>query len=201
MTRGEGSGMGKAAKAIALLTLSALLVGCGAHGRAIGARMTHGLTTTSDFPPEFDDHADNLCPAGGFAAALRTLPGQSTAVLALTNTGARPCVVGGWVEVAFLNAAGIPAGLLAERVELPGPAEDVLVDPGLAAYAAIRWESCHPGELGCSTINSSVVTAPAGDGMLPAGVTDQDGVEVPEVTARSVQVGTLQPSQDDALDW
>ena len=202
-----------AAAAAGLLSIALLLAGCGGDepaATAPSASQAPTGTTTAPEPATGGTTAPAEPAAGGTAAAcapadvsadLTLQPGGTRGLLAVTNTSGSACQVSGSPGVRLLNPAAEPVPLRVSKVDQPGPAEPVVLEPGRTAFGGLKWTGCEKSSASCGAGNAIEVELPGASAWT--GV-ELQGFPTPEkvaITMRSIQVGTLQPSNQGVVAW
>ncbi|MEU4421846.1 DUF4232 domain-containing protein [Actinoplanes sp. NPDC024001] len=145
-----------------------------------------------------------LCRIGDVSATIAVQPAagtEQTALVTLTNTGTASCSISGWPTIALVNAANRPVEVPTVKVDEPGPATEFTLAGGDAAYAGIKWAGCAKGDEGCAAGNTLRYDL----GLSTAGpVATLEGFPKGKrnnITMRSLEIGSLQPTRQGVTDW
>ncbi|MFC0434840.1 DUF4232 domain-containing protein [Kutzneria buriramensis] len=186
--------------AVAMVATAVMLTACGNSGLTAGS--TAASTTTSTPPPttttatKATTSAQNVSSGNGkITADLNHQQGPGSEILAVTNKGTGPLTVNGWPALSFLNAANGSLAVPVNKVNQPGAASPITLQPGQSAFAGVKLI---PGDKGANdtfvatTTNLALPGAPA----VVVNLIDDNGhaSEYPELDLKSVQVGTFQPA-------
>jgi hypothetical protein len=169
-----------------------------------------------DAPPAKAD-TRNATPAKGAKgiAACRTgdvsaeVIGQSQraqgatlmAMIRITNASKKACTVDGWPSVAVVNGAGQAVSVANKEVNQPGPAERLVLQPGVGAPAGIKWTACDKADTSCAVGNGLKIGLPGAKPSISAALTEFPAPEKVAITMKSVQVGPLQASREGVVAW
>jgi hypothetical protein len=180
--------------------------------------------TDADTAPDggaFDDDAgpDDLAPGGagggdgqtrdcgndGVEVTVTLQPdrgdGAARGLVAVTNTGKRPCQVEGRAVISLTNAADEVVSVPTKKVNEPGAAMAITLQPGRSAFQGIKWVPCDKGDATCPTGNGlrfSVHGSANGPGAKLSGF---PRAESSGITMRSLRIGTLQPATQGVVAW
>ena len=202
-----------AAAAAGLLSIALLLAGCGGGEpppTAPSASQAATGTTTAPGPATGGTTAPAEPAAGGTAAAcapadvsadLTLQPGGTRGLLAVTNTSGSACQVSGSPGVRLLNPAAEPVPLRVSKVDQPGPAEPVVLEPGRTAFGGLKWTGCEKSSASCGAGNAIEVELPGASAWTGVELQGFPAPEKVAITMRSIQVGTLQPSNQGVVAW
>ena len=202
-----------AAAAAGLLSIALLLAGCGggeppptapsASQAATGTTTAPGPATggtTAPAEPAADGTAAACAPAD-VSADLTLQPGGTRGLLAVTNTSGSACQVSGSPGVRLLNPAAEPVPLRVSKVDQPGPAEPVVLEPGRTAFGGLKWTGCEKSSASCGADNAIEVELPGASAWTSVELQGFPAPEKVAITMRSIQVGTLQPSNQGVVAW
>jgi len=202
-----------AAAAAGLLSIALLLAGCGGDEPAAtvpSASQAPTGTTTAPEPATGGTTAPAEAAAGGTAAAcapadvsadLTLQPGGTRGLLAVTNTSGSACQVSGSPGVRLLNPAAEPVPLRVSKVDQPGPAEPVVLEPGRTAFGGLKWTGCEKSAASCGAGNAIEVELPGASAWTGVELQGFPAPEKVAITMRSIQAGTLQPSNQGVVAW
>jgi hypothetical protein len=202
-----------AAAAAGLLSIDLLLAGCGGDEPAAtvpSASQAPTGTTTAPEPATGGTTAPAEAAAGGTAAAcapadvsadLTLQPGGTRGLLAVTNTSGSACQVSGSPGVRLLNPAAEPVPLRVSKVDQPGPAEPVVLEPGRTAFGGLKWTGCEKSAASCGAGNAIEVELPGASAWTGVELQGFPAPEKVAITMRSIQAGTLQPSNQGVVAW
>jgi hypothetical protein len=146
------------------------------------------------------------CTAAAITPTLIAQPQRTSgttrmAMLQLTNTSGAKCRLKGWASVKLVNASGATVDLPIALVNQPGGATTVDLPPGTTASAGVKWTVCTKSGADCPVGNSMDVVLPNNGGTKGAAL---DGFPAPErsdITVKSMQIGTIQPSREGVVAW
>ena len=141
------------------------------------------------------------CATKDVKADLNYQPGGGSALLAVTNTSAKPCSLNGWASVRLTDPAGEVAKVPTTRVPQPGPPEAFTLAPGRTAFAGVKWKVCDKAADGCLAGNGFQVAPPGGSGAADGNLLGFPPPEKVAIAMSALQVGTLQPSNQGVLLW
>ena len=206
-----------AAAAAGLLSIALLLAGCGGGEpppTAPSASQAPTGTTTAPEPAGGGSTGGSTdtteAAAGGTAAAcapadvsadLTLQPGGTRGLLAVTNTSGSACQVSGSPGVRLLNPAAEPVPLRVSKVDQPGPAEPVVLEPGRTAFGGLKWTGREKSSASCGAGNAIEVELPGASAWTGVELQGFPAPEKVAITMRSIQVGTLQPSNQGVVAW
>ena len=184
--------------AVPSLVLLGGLAGCGAAADSVAAAPTGVKSSASA-----GDGA--VCRTADVDVDITAQPDQDgdarMGLVAVTNKGERACTVNGWVSFTLVNAADEPVDVDTDKVEQPGAASEIALEPGRSAFSGIKWTVCDKGDSACGVGNTirydlgeSTDGPPATLDGFPAG--EQSGI-----TMGSLQIGTLQPVTQGVVAW
>jgi hypothetical protein len=170
----------------------------------VAATATAGTTATSTGGAGTSQIA--ACTATGIKADLIGQSQASTAttrmaMLQLTNTSAHPCRLYGWAGVTLTNAAGETVPVPTTKVSQPGAPTTADLPPGTTASAGIKWTICDKGASDCPVGNGLMVSVPGGTATVPANLTEFPAPEKSDITMKSLQIGSIQPSKQGVVAW
>jgi hypothetical protein len=122
-------------------------------------------------------------------------------LVALTNKSSSTCAVEGRASISLANAAGETVDVPTKEVNEPGPAEKVVLKPGRTAFQGIKWTTCDKGSSTCPAGNSLRYNLEASTDGPYAELSGFPNPEKSDITMKSLQVGTLQPSNQGVVAW
>jgi hypothetical protein len=209
-----------AAAAAGLLSIALLLAGCGgdeppatapsASQAATGTTTAPepaagggagGSTETTEAAADGTAAGAAACAPGDVSADLTLQPGGTRGLLAVTNTSGSACRVSGSPGVRLLNPAAEPVPLRVSKVDQPGPAEAVVLEPGRTAFGGLKWTGCDKSSASCGAGNAIEVELPGAAAWTSVELQGFPAPEKVAITMRSLQVGTLQPSHQGVVAW
>ncbi|MFR9730430.1 DUF4232 domain-containing protein [Saccharopolyspora sp. MS10] len=191
--------------ATALAGGALLLAGCGGQAATNSAATpeTPGTDAATSTAAGAGDHASGThddisasnCAAEDFEITLQPQPNGGVFLLEMKNTSEKSCEIGGWVDLTPLNMANQPTDAEGERLDHPGPPQDITLEPGRSAFSGVKVELSGQGDPDAQ-VASGFTAAPSDmAGEVNVDVKDLDGGDSPvELPIKSFQVGTLQPS-------
>jgi outer membrane murein-binding lipoprotein Lpp len=192
-----------AGTAAALVSGALLLAGCsggqGAMNTASAPQNPGADTARSDSDPASGSgnvSASN-CSAQDFKIDLNAQPGKPGAfLLAMTNNSDKACELGGWVDLTPTDAKGEPTDVPMQNVEVPGPPEDLTLEPGKTAFAGVQTEQGSKADADAKVATGFTAKPSNMDGEINANVINTRGSsdEPIELPIKSLKVGTLQPT-------
>ncbi|MEU6132053.1 DUF4232 domain-containing protein [Saccharopolyspora sp. NPDC047091] len=204
-----------ATMAAALIGGTMLLAGCGGQAATNSAAGQEGMGSDtapategmgSDLAPS-DDHASGThddisasnCSAEDFKVTMQAQPSDASAstrfLVQMENTSDKSCELGGWVNLTPTNMAGEAFDVPTENVNLPGPDADLTLEPGKSAFAGVKIETAEKSDSDAKVASGFTATPSDMNGEVNAEVKDLNGGSSPvEITVKSMQIGTLQPS-------
>jgi hypothetical protein len=146
------------------------------------------------------------CASGDIKADLIEQPQRLTAtsdmaILLLTNVSARRCRLNGWATVTLGNAHGDRVPVPTQKVEQPGAPTVADVPPGGSAAAGIKWTLCDKSAEDCGVGNSLFVSLPDDSASVPANLAGFPNPEKSNITMKSLQIGSIQPSSQGVVAW
>lgn len=137
------------------------------------------------------------CSAQDFKIDLNAQPGKPGAfLLAMTNNSDKACELGGWVDLTPTDAKGEPTDVPMQNVEVPGPPEDLTLEPGRTAFAGVQAEQGSKDDSDTKVATGFTAKPSNMDGEVDANLVGTDGssAEAPQLPIKSLKVGTLQPT-------
>ncbi len=146
------------------------------------------------------------CASGDIKADLieqaqRRTATTDMAILMLTNTSSHPCRLDGWATVTLVNAAGERVPVPTQKVDQPGKPTPADLGPGTSAAAGIKWTVCDKGNGDCPVGNSLLVTLPNSNASVPAKLSEFPASEKSNITMKSLEIGSIQPSRQGVVAW
>ena len=141
------------------------------------------------------------CATRDVKADLNYQPGGGKALLAVTNTSARPCSLNGWASVRLTDPTGGAARVPTTQVPQPGPPVAITLAPGRTAFAGVKWTVCDKAAGNCLAGNGFQVAPPGGSGSAAGDLLGFPPPEKVAIAMSALQVGTLQPSNQGVLVW
>jgi hypothetical protein len=148
-----------------------------------------------------------LCLTGDVRATIVTAPvegTEQTALVTVTNTGNDTCAVNGWLSITLVNAANQPVPVPTVKLDRPGPATEIPLAAGAAAYAGIKWTSCTRGEPDCGVGTGLrydlAISTTIGPSAQLEGFTRTKRQRI-NITMQSLEIGSLQPTETGVTDW
>ncbi|GAA2897886.1 hypothetical protein Acy02nite_21600 [Actinoplanes cyaneus] len=124
-----------------------------------------------------------------------------TGLVTLTNGGKSSCTLDGWVAISLVNAADEVVKVPTRKVNEPGPAETFTVKPGTSAFAGIKWATCGKADETCGVGNTLRYNLEASTDGPVAVLEGFPNPERSDITMKSLQIGTLQPSNQGVVAW
>lgn len=122
-------------------------------------------------------------------------------LVTLTNKTSKTCTVDGWAAISLVNAADEVAPVKTSRVNQPGKPVRSTLKPGRSAWAGIKWTACDKADNSCAagnTLRFNLEASTDGD------VAQLEGFPDPaksDITMKSLQIGSLQPSNQGVVAW
>ncbi|WP_221325745.1 DUF4232 domain-containing protein [Actinoplanes sp. L3-i22] len=145
------------------------------------------------------------CRSADLKTAIALQPdGTATAqkaMVVLTNDGKSACTLDGWVAISLVNAADEVVAVPTKKVNQPGPAEAFTVKPGTSAFAGIKWVPCDKADGSCGVGNTMRYNLEASTDGPVATLEGFPAAERSGITMKSLQIGTLQPSNQGVVAW
>lgn len=123
------------------------------------------------------------------------------ALVQLTNASSRTCSVGGWPVITLVNAADEAVDVPTKKVAEPGESVPADLAPGTGAFAGIKWTICDKATADCPTGNTVKVGFAKGGPLVAATLEGFPNPERSGITFKSLQVGTVQPSNQGVVAW
>ncbi|GAA1279618.1 hypothetical protein GCM10009658_21960 [Planotetraspora silvatica] len=123
------------------------------------------------------------------------------AFVQLTNASSRTCDVDGWPVITLANAADEAVTVPSKNVAEPGKPVPVDLAPGRGVFAGIKWTICDKAAADCPTGNTIKVGLAKGGPLVVATLEGFPNSEQSGITVKSLQVGTLQPSNQGVVAW
>jgi hypothetical protein len=135
------------------------------------------------------------------AQAHRTEGDTRMAIITLTNTSRRTCRVEGRPVLTLVNPANETVPLTITEVDEPGTAKPVDLEPGVSAFAGMKWVVCDKGDAECPVGNSIGIGLPGGTASPFAELEEFPAPEKVDITMASVQLGPLMSSHQAVVAW
>jgi hypothetical protein len=123
------------------------------------------------------------------------------ALVHLANVSSRTCNVGGWPVITLVNAANEAVTVPTKNVAEPGESVPADLAPGGGAFAGIKWTICDKAAAECPTGNTIKVGLTKGGPLVVAALEGFPNAEQSGLTFKSLQVGTIQPSNQGVVAW
>ncbi|WP_170208307.1 DUF4232 domain-containing protein [Couchioplanes caeruleus] len=123
------------------------------------------------------------------------------AIVSVVNESATACRVDGRVTIQLYDAADEAVPVPTQGVDQPGPAAEIVLRPGNAAFQGIKWQACDLAAADCpagNTLRGSLGTSSPGVVAVLEGFSSPQGHHI---TMRTLQLGTLQPATDGTVAW
>lgn len=133
--------------------------------------------------------------------AQRTSGATRMAIVELTNASAHPCRLEGWASVTLVDAAGQLVQVPTVKVAQPGAPVPVDLAPGTSASAGIKWTACDKASADCPTGNGLQVGLPRSTSTRDAELSEFPAAEKSDITMKSLQLGSIQPSHQGVVAW
>jgi hypothetical protein len=195
--------MRRAALSALLLTLAACSAGPAPQGAdtapADGGEQVAGAALV----PSATSSSSDACKTrrlGVRVSRRGTAPGGAVrAVLIFTNTGANACALTGWPTIA-LDDGGHERKPVATTVAEPTSPVDVVLQPGVSAFAGLRWTPCDADSPGCAAGGRLLAAAPGSD-LVEAELSDFSLALRKQITIRSIVIGSIQPTTTGITSW
>ncbi|MFG2071177.1 DUF4232 domain-containing protein [Nonomuraea maritima] len=210
-------------KAAVVLAVLAGLSACGASSEPTAAEPTQaaapsesaaqsqspaestGESTGESSAPDSAAGAPD-CTAGDIEATLTEQPQRREgdtrmALLHLKNVSGHVCHVDGSPVIALVNAADETVDVPTKDVPQPGDALPIDLNPDGGAFAGIKWTICGKDSSDCPTGNTIKVGLEKGGPLVPATLEGFPDPERSGITVKSLQVGTIQPSNQGVVAW
>ncbi|WP_305784569.1 DUF4232 domain-containing protein [Symbioplanes lichenis] len=131
----------------------------------------------------------------------RTAGATRMALVTVTNKSSSTCRVEGRAAISLVNAAGQVVEVTTKNVNQPGKATPVLLRAGTTAWQGIKWTVCDKGDATCGAGNSLRFNLQASTDGPYAKLVDFPAPERSDITMASLQIGTLQPSNQGVVAW
>lgn len=122
-----------------------------------------------------------------------------TAMVVVTNSGKQDCTAPGRFTIALVNAANESVDVPTKKVDQPGPAAEVEIKAGGSAFAGIKWIPCVKADAVCGVGNT--LRFAFEDSTKAVTLEGFPAAERSGITMKSLQVGTLQPSNQGVVAW
>jgi hypothetical protein len=135
---------------------------------------------------------------------LQPDPGDGStqvALVSLENTSKNNCAVEGRAAISLTNAAGDVVKVSTKNVNEPGKAVRVTLRPGTNAFQGIKWTTCDKGDDTCGVGNGLRFNLDASTDGPDAKLEGFPPGEASDITMKSLQIGTLQPSRQGVVAW
>jgi hypothetical protein len=123
------------------------------------------------------------------------------ALVTVTNTSSSTCRVEGRAAVSLVNAADEVVDVPVKNVNQPGKATPILLRKGTTAWQGIKWTACDKGDETCGVGNSLRFNLQASTDGPHAKLVGFPAAEGSDITMASLQIGTLQPSNQGVVAW
>jgi hypothetical protein len=123
------------------------------------------------------------------------------AMVELTNVSAHSCRLEGWASVSLVNAAGERVQVPSVSVAQPGAPVPVDLPAGTSASAGIKWTACDKASADCPTGNGLQVGVSKSTSGTDAELSEFPAAEKSDITMKSLQIGTIQPSHQGVVAW
>ncbi|UQU68232.1 protein kinase [Couchioplanes caeruleus] len=127
--------------------------------------------------------------------------GTQKGLVSLVNDSDTSCRVDGRVTIRLYNAADEAVTVPTRGVNEPGEAVAMVLRPGSGAFQGIKWVACDKNDSDCpagNTLRGSL--EPSGRGVVAA-LDDFPAAVDSDITMKSLQLGTLQPSPQGTVAW
>jgi hypothetical protein len=123
------------------------------------------------------------------------------AMITMSNVSDRACTLTGWPTVALVDAHGDNAPVESRTVNEPGAPYRIEVKAGGGVFAGIKWTTCQKFEDTCAVGNTLVVGVPGSGEPSDTAQNELPAPEKSDITIGSLQVGTLQGSNQGVVAW
>ncbi|WP_275409646.1 DUF4232 domain-containing protein [Planotetraspora mira] len=123
------------------------------------------------------------------------------ALVQMTNASSRTCNVDGWPVITLVNAADEAVTVPTKYVAEPGKPVPADLAPGGGVFAGVKWTICDKAAAGCPTGNTIKVGLAKGGPLVVATLEGFPSSEQSGITVKSLQVGTIQPSNQGVVAW
>jgi hypothetical protein len=163
--------------------------GSGSTGAGSGSTGTGSACGTADIKPTLTEQPQ------------RREGDTRMAILSLVNASKRTCELSGWPVVTLVNAADQAVRVPTSNVAEPGKTVPAKLVPGGSAAVGIKWVLCDKGDADCPAGNTIKVGLASGDRPAVAVLAGFPDPEDSNITMKSLQVGTVQPSQQGIVSW
>lgn len=147
----------------------------------------------------------NACQVDRLQVTVAAQPSDNvktqTAMVIVTNSGKQNCTAPGRFTIALVNAADESVDVPTKKVDQPGPASEVEIKAGGSAFAGIKWIPCAKSDATCgvgNTLRFALDDSAKGPAATLEGF---PAAESSGITMKSLQVGTLQPSNQGVVAW
>jgi hypothetical protein len=146
------------------------------------------------------------CTSGDIKADLieqdfRRTATTDMAIIKIVNTSSHHCRLDGWATVTLVDAHGDNVPVPTQKVNEPGAPTTTDLPPGTSASAGIKWTVCDKGDASCPVGNSLTVTPPNSTTAVPATLFEFPNPEKSNITMKSLQIGSIQPSGQGVVAW
>ncbi|WP_306207499.1 DUF4232 domain-containing protein [Actinoplanes sp. RD1] len=131
----------------------------------------------------------------------RTSGATRMALVTVTNTSSSTCRVEGRAAISLTNAAAEVVDVPVKNVNQPGKAAPILLRKGTTAWQGIKWTVCDKGDTTCGAGNSLRFNLQASTDGPYAKLVGFPAPERSDITMASLQIGTLQPSNQGVVAW
>jgi hypothetical protein len=127
--------------------------------------------------------------------------GAARGLVAVTNTGKRPCHVEGRAVISLTDAADEVVNVPTRKVNEPGAAMSITLRPGRTAFQGIKWVPCDKGDESCPTGNGLRFSLHGSTNGPGARLSGFPRAESSGITMKSLRIGTLQPAAQGVVAW
>jgi hypothetical protein len=147
-----------------------------------------------------------VCRTRDLTAVVTWQPQGDTAqthrgMVTLANKTKNSCTVDGWAAISLVNAADEVVPVKTGQVNQPGKPVKITLKPGGGAFAGIKWTACDKGDSSCGAGNTLRFNLEASTDGDVAQLEDFPKPETSDITMKSLQIGSLQPSNQGVVAW
>ncbi|MEV4347706.1 DUF4232 domain-containing protein [Actinoplanes sp. NPDC049596] len=145
-----------------------------------------------------------VCRTSDIEATITLQPGGGSTrrgLVTLTNEGDIECTIGGRAAISLKNPADEVVDVPARNVDEPGKAVRSVLKVGSSVFQGIKWTVCDKGDATCAAGNTLVFNLEASTDGRAAKLEGFPAPERNDITMKSLQIGTIQPSRQGVVAW
>jgi uncharacterized protein DUF4232 len=166
----------------------------------------HSFQPSSASPSTTNQSVARVCRTSDTSATVTLQPDQGNgttqvALVSLENTSKNNCAVEGRAAISLTNAADDVVKVSTKNVNEPGKAVRITLRPGTNAFQGIKWTTCDKGDDSCAVGNGLRFNLDASTDGPAAKLEAFPPGEASDITMKSLQIGTLQPSRQGVVAW